>query len=66
MLQCPFCTKPNLAIDWKDAEMLRKFLSAGMKIKSRKKTGLCAKHQRQIAKTIKRSRAMGILPFVPE
>ncbi|MBI2633935.1 MAG: 30S ribosomal protein S18, partial [Parcubacteria group bacterium] len=43
-----------------------KFLSLGMKIKPRRKTGLCAKHQREIAKAIKRSRVMALLPFLPE
>lgn len=66
MIQCAFCTQNKKDIDWKDADDLRKFLSAALKIKSRVKTGLCAKHQRNFAKAVKRARVMGLLPFVPE
>lgn len=66
MLQCAFCTQNKKEVDWKDAETLRKFTSAAHKIKSRPKTGLCAKHQRQLSRAIKRSRVMGLMPFVPE
>jgi small subunit ribosomal protein S18 len=66
MLQCILCTQNKKEIDWKDVDTLRKFLSAAAKIKPRRKTGLCAKHQRRLAKAVKRSRIMGLLPFVPE
>jgi small subunit ribosomal protein S18 len=64
MNQCYFCQ--GREINWQDAETLRRFLSLGMKIKPRRKTKLCAKHQRRIAKAIKRARVMALLPFVPE
>ncbi|MFN7088223.1 MAG: 30S ribosomal protein S18 [Candidatus Paceibacteria bacterium] len=66
MTQCFFCQGPGGDVDWKDVETLRRFISVGMKIKPRRKTGLCAKHQRQIARAIKRARQMALLPFVPE
>jgi small subunit ribosomal protein S18 len=66
MVQCILCTQNKKEIDWKDVDTLRKFLSAAAKIKPRRKTGLCAKHQRRLAKAVKRSRIMGLLPFVPE
>lgn len=66
MVQCIFCTQNRKELDWKDAETLRKFLSAAAKIKPRRKTGLCAKHQRYLARAVKRARVMGLLPFVPE
>ncbi len=66
MMQCQLCTQNKKEIDWKDIETLRKFLSAAFKIKSRQKTGLCAKHQRKVTKAVKRARIMGLLPFVPE
>lgn len=66
MTQCYFCTQNNRGIDWKDTEMLRRFLSLSMKIKPRRKTGLCARHQRYLAKAVRRARAIGLLAFTPE
>jgi small subunit ribosomal protein S18 len=66
VIQCQFCTQNKKELDWKDAETLRKFLSAAAKIKPRRKTGLCAKHQRHLSRSVKRARVMGLLPFVPE
>ncbi|OHA88326.1 MAG: 30S ribosomal protein S18, partial [Candidatus Zambryskibacteria bacterium GWB1_40_5] len=51
-------------IDFKDVELLRKFLNPHARIISRKRTGVTAKHQRNLAMAIKRSRFMGLLPFV--
>jgi small subunit ribosomal protein S18 len=62
--QCYFCGQRE--INWKDVETLRRFLSLSMKIKSREKTGLCAKHQGQLAKAVKRARQTALLPFTPE
>jgi len=50
-------------IYWKDIETLKRFLSLSAKIQPRKKTGVCAKHQRRLARAIKRARVMGFLPF---
>ncbi len=46
-----------------DTEMLRKFMSGQNKILPRRKSGACAKHQRVVAREIKRGRDMGILRF---
>jgi small subunit ribosomal protein S18 len=62
--QCYFCGRAN--VNWKDAVTLRKFLSAGFKIKVRSKTKLCAKHQRAAANAIKLARQMALLPYLPE
>jgi len=51
-------------INWKDAETLRRFLTAQNKIAPRKYTHLCAKHQKRVARAIKRARIMSLLPFV--
>jgi len=51
-------------IDYKDIEILKKFITPAGKIMSSKRTGVSAKYQRQLAKAIKRSRIMGLLPFV--
>lgn len=62
--QCYFCGRAN--VNWKDIVTLRKFLSAGFKIKTRNKSGLCAKHQRSVADAIKLARQMALLPYLPE
>jgi small subunit ribosomal protein S18 len=51
-------------IDYKDTELLKKFLNPHARILSRRKTGLSAKNQRHLANAIKRARFMGLLPFV--
>jgi len=66
MTQCYFCQGQGKEIDWKDTDMLRRFVSVGAKIKPKRKTNLCAKHQREIARAIKRARMMTLFPFVPE
>ncbi len=63
---CYFCQRNLKEIDFKDRKLLEKFISGMAKIKSRKKTGLCSKHQRQLVKAIKRARFLGLLPFVPK
>lgn len=62
--QCYFCGRQE--VEWKDINTLKKFLSAAYKIKPRKKSGLCAKHQRQLSVAIKRARQMAFLPYLPE
>ncbi len=62
MEDCYFCQRNIKEIDFKDTETLKKFLSGLAKIKPRKKTKLCAKHQRDLAKAIKRARHFGLLP----
>ncbi len=61
---CRFCANKNLAIDYKDADLLQKFITDRGKILPRRITGNCAKHQRLVAKQIKRARIIAILPFV--
>ncbi len=61
---CVFCADRTLKIDYKDTEGLRRFITDRGKIRARRKTGACAKHQRTIAVAIKRARTIAILPFV--
>ncbi|HCC83538.1 TPA: 30S ribosomal protein S18 [Candidatus Uhrbacteria bacterium] len=63
---CPFCVQKDLAIDYKNTDLLRRFLSSFAKIVPRKRSGLCSGHQREVAGEIKRSRIMAMLPFVQE
>jgi len=61
-MDCFFCQRNLQEIDFKETELLRRFISGLAKIRPRKRTGLCAKHQRKLAKAIKRARHLGLLP----
>ena len=62
-----FCCVNNVKeIDYKDLQLMQKFTSTHHKILPRKKSNLCAKHQRKIALAIKRARFLGLLPYIPE
>lgn len=63
---CAFCLEKSKAIDYKDISTLRRFLTERGKIKSRRKTGTCAKHQRRLAIAVKRARHLALLPFTAE
>ncbi len=60
---CKFCADKIDFIDYKDAKMLRGFMTDRGKILSRKQTGTCAAHQRQLTKAIKRARSIALLPY---
>jgi small subunit ribosomal protein S18 len=60
---CQFCTDKNAAIDYKQADFLRRFITEDGKIRPRRQTGTCAKHQRELATAIKRARHLALLPF---
>ena len=63
---CAFCADKEKVIDWKDADGLRRFVNEGGYIRSRRKTGTCARHQRRLAIAVKRARHMALLPFTLE
>ena len=63
---CAFCAEKNKVIDYKDLGTLRRFVTERGKIKGRRKTGTCAKHQRRLAIAIKRARHLALLPFTAE
>lgn len=63
---CTFCDGKVAAIDYKQANALRSFLTDRGKIRPRRQTGTCAKHQRQLTTAIKRARHLALLPFVME
>lgn len=62
--QCFFTTNNVKQIDYKDVDILKKFLNPHARMIGGERTGVCAKHQRQLASAIKRSRFMALLPFV--
>jgi small subunit ribosomal protein S18 len=62
---CKFCVQ-KLKIDYKEADVLRRFITERGKILPRRITGTCAKHQRALALNIKRARSIALLPFVAD
>jgi len=62
--QCFFSQNNIKYVDYKDVELLKKFINPHARIMSRKKTAVCARSQRQLAEAIKRSRFMGLLPYL--
>jgi len=61
--KCPIC-EADAIVDYKETGLLRRYTSERGKILSRAKTGVCAKHQRQVTKNVKRARFLALLPFV--
>ena len=61
---CQFCTNKELEIDYKSTELLKRYIDETGKIRPRRQTGTCAKHQRVLAKAIKNARHIALLPFV--
>ncbi|MBL7157201.1 MAG: 30S ribosomal protein S18 [Candidatus Omnitrophica bacterium] len=64
--KCKFCTDKNLKIHYLDHQLLRRFITERGKIIPSRFSGSCARHQRKLAKAIKRARNIGILPFLAE
>ena len=62
---CSMCAGTIKVIDYKDAQTLRNFITDRGKIATRRRTGTCAKHQRLVARAIKRARHLALLPYVP-
>ena len=60
---CFFCTKKIKEIDYKNVELLRRFITEHGKILPRRITGTCAKHQRMLSTEINRARIVALLPF---
>ncbi len=64
MTQCMFCSQNIKVIDYKEAELLKRFISGQGKIVDPRYSGICAGHQRLLTQAIKRARFLGLLPFV--
>jgi small subunit ribosomal protein S18 len=60
---CIFCKDHISYVDYKDLNMLRKFVSDRGKIRARRVTGNCSQHQRDVASAVKNAREMALLPF---
>ncbi len=61
---CKFCSEKTEFIDYKDLRLLRSYLTERGKILSRRMTGTCAKHQRELNEAIMRARNIALLSFV--
>ena len=63
---CYFCREKIEEVDYKNVNQLRRYVSEKGKIRSRRITGACRRHQRQVALAVKRAREMALLPYVAE
>ena len=61
---CLFCAEHIAWVDYKDTNLLRRFMTDRGKIKSRANTGTCAQHQRDVAIAVKTAREMAMLPYL--
>ena len=64
MKQCYFCSQNLKDVDYKEPGLLRRFVSTQGKIIDPQHTSTCSKHQRRLAKAIKRARQMGLMSAV--
>ena len=60
---CAFCKEKATPIDYKDTNLLRKFISDRGKIRARRVTGNCVQHQRDVATAVKNAREVALLPY---
>ena len=63
---CPFCVNKVKVIDYKDIALLRRFISERGRMEPRRKTGVCARHQRVLSVALKRARHIALLPYTAE
>ena len=63
---CAFCADKEKKIDWKKPETVRRYVGDAGQIFPRRKSGVCARHQRKVAIAIKRARHMALLPYTSE
>ena len=61
---CYFCKEKIDQVDYKNYNQLRRYVSEKGKIRSRRITGACRRHQEQVAVAVKRAREMALLPYV--
>jgi small subunit ribosomal protein S18 len=61
---CPVCEMGTRVIDYKDERTLSRFLTERGKIIPSRLSGMCARHQRQLARAIKRARYLALIPYI--
>jgi small subunit ribosomal protein S18 len=60
---CQFCADKTLTIDYKKVDLIRRYITEDGKIRPRRQTGACAKHQRVVAAAVKKARQIALVPF---
>jgi small subunit ribosomal protein S18 len=63
---CPMCQKGIARVDYKDTGLLKEFLLAKGQVIPRRRSGMCAKHQRRLAEAVKNAREVALLPYVTD
>jgi small subunit ribosomal protein S18 len=63
---CQFCVDKSAVINYKNIDTIRRFVTEDGKIRPRRQTGTCAKHQRALAGEVKKARHIALLPFTSE
>jgi len=62
---CFLCENKMNYLDYKDVQLMHRFMSPHAKILGKKRTGTCSTHQKVVARALKRARHMALMPFVP-
>ena len=60
---CQLCADKTLLIDYKKVDLMRRYITEDGKIRPRRQTGACAKHQRAVAAAVKQARQIALIPF---
>lgn len=60
---CEFCVDKDVRIDYKNIDMMQKYITDRGKIKPRRMSGCCAKHQRKLTVHLKRARELAVIPY---
>lgn len=63
---CQFCAERTKFIDHKQVEVMKRHTAENGRIRSRRETGTCARHQRMLAQAVKRARHLALVPFRAE
>jgi small subunit ribosomal protein S18 len=63
---CQFCAEKTKHLDYKQVDLLRRYVNEQGKIRPRRETGACARHQRMVSRAVKRARHMALLPYTAE
>lgn len=61
---CSFCVNNVKEVDYKDTDVLKRYISSYGKIVPTRRSGVCSKHQKKLSNAIKKARIMGLLPFL--
>lgn len=61
---CRLCERKIERLDYKDERLIGRFISDRGKILPRRATGMCARHQRQLARAVKRARFLALIPYI--